>query len=146
MIRNKMMLVFLMVGMLSLLGCGIDNTKTQSTPPSASAPSSGSTSGSAGSGLAPGQMAILDNSHINSEVVMVAVTEQDLDEYIKAVNAQDLVGATELSLSGRLFKVPNNTKVLVIESKGLKTNVRIRTGKERLRAGWVLTPTVKPEK
>jgi hypothetical protein len=146
-IQNKTMLIFLVTVMLSLQGCDSDNnTKSQSTPPPASAPSSSSTSASAGSNLLPGQKAILDNSHIDSQVVMVALTEQDLDEYIKAVNAQDVVGATQLSMSGRLLRVPNNTKVLVLESKGMKTNVRLMSGKQAWRSGWVLTPSVKPEK
>ena len=143
MTQNGIMLIFLaVITALSLQACDSgEETKPRTTQTPASAPST-----APASGLAPGQKAILDNSHINSQIVMVGVTEQDLDEYIKAVKAQDLIGATELSLSGRLFKVPNNTKVLVLENRGMKTNVRIRSGKEAPRAGWVLTPCVKPEK
>jgi len=82
-----------------------------------------------------GSTAILAVSE--SDMVLVAVDEEAFEELIKASVAKDYMGIAELLLLGKVFEVPNNTKVLVIDSAFAKRKIRILEGDEFGRTGWV---------
>lgn len=74
----------------------------------------------------------------------MAVSEQALEELIKAFVAKDKYGQAELMIQGKWFPVENNTKVLVIDRSFARRKVRILEGKHKGRAGWVPMEFVKP--
>ena len=119
-----------------MIGCGSSGETYRSN--TSSQPSSSSTP--AKTGPAVGENAILDNT---GTPVTVAATEEDLDAYFKVLQAEDLIGSMEMAREGRIFKVADKSKVLVLEVKGLKTKVRIMSAEAFGKAGWVMTPNVK---
>lgn len=77
--------------------------------------------------------------------VIIAIDESALDEVSKARIAHDIQGLIELEQARRIFTVPENTKVLVID-KGFigKTKIRIISeGRFSGITGWVYTEWVK---
>lgn len=74
---------------------------------------------------------------VESEAVLLAVTEESFDELVEASVAKDYLGMAELMAIGAVFEVPNHTKVLVIDRAFGKKKVRILEGDEFGRAGWV---------
>jgi len=73
--------------------------------------------------------------------LQVCIDEKTLDEVVHAVAVGDKYGFVELMESGRVFSVPNNTKVLVLDKGGFlyseKSKVRILEGLWAGKAGWV---------
>ena len=71
----------------------------------------------------------------------VAVSPQAYDELWDALAIEDRYGLQELILSGRVFPVPNNTKILVLNTGGFqgmeRFKVRILEGDYLGSAGWV---------
>jgi len=72
-----------------------------------------------------------------SDEVPVCVDEEAFEELIKASVAKDDIGIAELLLLGKVFFVPNNTKVLVIDRDFAKRQIRILEGDKFGRTGWV---------
>lgn len=73
----------------------------------------------------------------NLEVVYLAIDEQAFDEWTKACVAEDYIGMAQLQASGKVFTVPNGTKVLVIDSSFASIEVRILEGDAIGRSGWI---------
>ena len=71
------------------------------------------------------------------ERIPVAVDETAFNEWIKTRTANDKMGQVELLTSGRVFSVPTNTRVLVIDIGFVKSKVRILEGESIGRSGWV---------
>src|SRR5688572_15009003 len=118
--RNKIMLIGLtMMTTLLLQACNsAQESKSRTQPPPASAPPSKPVK----SGPVIGDKVILDNTGTE---VTVAVTEEDMDDYFKVLKAKDYLGASEMGLDGRIYRVDDKTLALVLEVNGLKVKVRI---------------------
>src|SRR5262249_46088906 len=67
--------------------------------------------------------------------VMVAVDEQSLDELVTALANTNRV--EQLVDAGRVFSVPNNTKVRVVEANFTKLKVRFLEGRWVMTEAWV---------
>jgi hypothetical protein len=67
---------------------------------------------------------------------MVAVDEQSLDELIGAL-AERGEGVQVLVDSGKVFTVPNNTRVRVVDVNFAKIKVRFLEGKRVMTEAWV---------
>jgi hypothetical protein len=68
--------------------------------------------------------------------VMLAVDEQALDDLINALFARD-GSADSLVQSGRVIKVPNNTRVRIAGISSAKLKVVVIEGDHLLKEGWV---------
>ncbi len=73
----------------------------------------------------------------NLEVVYLPIDEQALDEWTNACVAKDYIGMAQLEASGRVFTVPNGTKVLVIDSRFATRQVRVLEGDAFGKSGWL---------
>lgn len=73
----------------------------------------------------------------NREVVPLAINKNSFDEFVNAAIANDTYGIANLIAAGKVFTVPNNTKVLIIEGSVGKVKVRILEGKHTGESGWV---------
>ena len=73
--------------------------------------------------------------------VMVAVDEQSLDELVTALANTNRV--EQLVDAGRVFSVPNNTKVRVVEANFTKLKVRFLEGRLVMTEAWVPEPWVR---
>lgn len=71
------------------------------------------------------------------EDVVVATDKGALDEFIKCAAREDYFGAAELQQAGRLFFVSPYTKVLVLDTSWSKKEIRIMSGEQAGRKGWV---------
>jgi hypothetical protein len=90
-----------------------------------------------------GQEGRLDGSGSD---VPVAVDVKALDELYQVFAAGDKLGLLDLVTSGRVFGVPDNTRVLVIDRAGFlgsRLKVRILDGDQAGMAGWVPCECVK---
>ena len=74
--------------------------------------------------------------------LMVTVTRADYDALMQAGRVGDSVGIRQLVASGRAFKLPHNTKVLVLQGGVLYCEVRVLTGQHTGRSGWIETAFV----
>ena len=103
-------------------------------------PDSGTSAGGDGSisrtasNLSPGSEVILYVQGRNS--VMVAVDEKALDELISAISTRG-DDAQTLIQSGRVFPIPNKTRVRIIEAGFAKLRVRIIEGDKVMFEVWV---------
>jgi hypothetical protein len=70
-------------------------------------------------------------------LIMVAVDTDAYDELLKACVAKDNYGIGNLILSGRVFNVKNDTRILVLDLGFAKTQVRILEGQKAGMSGWV---------
>lgn len=78
--------------------------------------------------------------------IYLAVDRDAMDELIDVQNASDLDGLRSLGQQGKVFRIPNNTSVEVVERGGLLTKVRA-TEQDRVytgREGWLQYEFVKP--
>ncbi|NBC18640.1 MAG: hypothetical protein GVY18_15155, partial [Bacteroidetes bacterium] len=76
----------------------------------------------------------------------LAVDRDAMDELIDAQNASDLNGLRRLGQEGKVFRIPNNTTVEVVERDGALTKVRA-TEQDRVytgREGWLQYEFVLP--
>ena len=69
--------------------------------------------------------------------VFVAVDKTSFDDYLNAALIEDNYGINELVMQGRLFYVPNGTRVKVIDSTFTTRKVRILEGEWEGASGWV---------
>lgn len=96
---------------------------------------------SALSHLRAGQEGHLDNG---GDTAFVAADDAAFDELTKAASAGDQVGIRELVRGGRVFLVPQNTRILVIENGVFSVRIRVLDGLQKDKAGWVPAEFVKP--
>lgn len=68
--------------------------------------------------------------------VMVAVDEKALDELVSAISARG-DDAQALIQSGRVFTVPNKTRVRIVDASFAKMRVRILEGEKIMHEVWV---------
>jgi len=61
----------------------------------------------------------------DASAIPVAVDEKALEELVRAATTIDDDGLRHLISSGRVFSVPNNTDVIVLDSRTLTTKVLI---------------------
>lgn len=87
-----------------------------------------------------GQEGRLDSG---ARIVAVAVDEEAFDAFTKAAVANDEIGIGQLITSGRIFTVPQNTRVLVLDPGVLSTTVRILDGAHQSKSGIVAAEYVK---
>lgn len=113
-------IVFAVIGLISMLG-GNKNTNTTSTTPSNSTTPVNQKSDTVS--LQVGEEGILKPSDLNS--VYLAVDEQAYDELSKALLATDTQGVADLLIKGKIFEASGGSKVLVIDSKTFSRKVRI---------------------
>lgn len=73
----------------------------------------------------------------SSDSVAVLRTKELMDEYVNAAINKDTYGMAQLLLGGGGFFVPNDTKVLVIDSSIGARQIRILEGKFVGQSGWV---------
>jgi hypothetical protein len=71
------------------------------------------------------------------ESIPVAVDENALSEMMNALPIGKNQGVDELIRSGRLFRIPNNTRVRIIEVGSAKFRVRVLEGDSVALDGWV---------
>lgn len=75
--------------------------------------------------------------------IPVAVDEKTLDEFVRAATTNDDNGLQHLISSGRVFTVPNDTDVIILDSRALTTKVLIgmiigaSEGTAFRKSGWV---------
>jgi hypothetical protein len=92
------------------------------------------------SSLPPGNEGQLRNGN---SAIPLAIDEDLLPDLIRAATASDYANAIS-NLTGRLFFVTPGTSVRVSETGRKGVRVRILTGPERGRLGWVPPDWVKP--
>lgn len=68
--------------------------------------------------------------------VMVAVDEKALDELVNAISARG-DDAQTLIQSGKVFTVPNKTRVRILDASFAKMRVRILEGEKTMFEVWV---------
>lgn len=73
----------------------------------------------------------------NLDIVYLAIDKESFDMWTKACVAKDYIGMMQLEASGRVFSVPNNTKVLIIDRNFAIRKVRILEGDAFGKAGWL---------
>ena len=107
-----------------------------------------------GSSIAVGTNITLDGSNpdptLSMKEITVAVSEFYLDQYLEAIQKNDILGTVEMVQNGQIFHVPSGTHGLLLEMKPPKAKVRIygppddrKNWKYFGQAGWVLSPMVK---
>ena len=69
--------------------------------------------------------------------IMVSVDEKAFSELINALSSDGDGGVERLIESGRVFTVPNNTRVRILEIATAKNKVRIIEGDQIMQEGWV---------
>ena len=73
----------------------------------------------------------------NEPTVFLAIDISSQDAFTKAAIAKDYIGMQRLVSTGRVFEVPANTRVLVIDRKTFIRQVRVLEGPQAGRAGWL---------
>ncbi len=67
----------------------------------------------------------------------VAIDQASIDAFEDAYHKNDQYGQAELLATGRIFEVPDITKVLVLDRNIANSHIRVLEGKYTGRAGWV---------
>lgn len=119
---KKLLVLMLLTVVVSLGGCSVENSSHPSVP--------------------VGKEGILTRDVGTASPV--AVTEEAMDQFLKAWRANDKYGVGSMFVSGLVFSVDHGTKVLVIDSKTFKRKIRILEGEHKYRAGWVAYEWVRP--
>lgn len=83
-----------------------------------------------------GEEGVLDPKS-GDEEWLVAVDEEALDALTDASVARDSYGISELLMAHKLFAVPVNTRVKVIDTTATKTKIRVLEGDQMGKDGWV---------
>lgn len=84
--------------------------------------------------VATGEEGRLNNGAAN---VLVAIDAESLSRLTKLSVANDKEGMIQLMLTGRVFAVPSDTKVRMLDPGFLKSEVRILEGEQYGRSGFV---------
>ena len=69
--------------------------------------------------------------------IMVSVDEKTFIELINALSSDGDGGVERLIESGRVFTVPNNTRIRILEIATAMNKVRIIEGDQIMKEGWV---------
>jgi hypothetical protein len=69
--------------------------------------------------------------------IMISVDEKAFTDLITALSSNGDGGVDRLIESGRVFTVPNNTRVRILEIASAKNKVRIIEGDQIMQEGWV---------
>ena len=73
----------------------------------------------------------------NLDTVHLALNKEALDLWTEACVAKDYIGMAQLESVGKVFPVPNGTRVLVINSAFAVRQVRVLEGNAYGRSGWL---------
>ena len=92
------------------------------------------------SSVPPGSEGQVENGNA---IIPIAIDEELLPDLVRAANAPDFSSAIS-SLGGRVFFVTPRTSVRVSETGSKGVRVRVLTGPEKGRLGWVPADWVKP--
>ena len=82
-----------------------------------------------------GSEAVIDVPSLDT--VFLCVDKEAFDMFLDAALANDSFGVAELEISGRMFGVPNGTKVLIIDSSFATRRVRVLEGYAVGKSGWL---------
>ena len=77
------------------------------------------------------------NQDIFTEI-LVAIDRKALDELLTAFKIKNTTLAAKLFLSGRLFTIPVDTRILVLEEYDSETKIRILEGEDTGTVGWII--------
>jgi hypothetical protein len=69
--------------------------------------------------------------------ITVAVDEGSFSELTRVLLARDEYAYKELQLRGKIFRVENDTRVLILENGFTKVRVRFLEGKQKGADGWI---------
>lgn len=75
--------------------------------------------------------------------IMVASDENALNELMNVLPKGDENAIETLVQSGKIMRVPNGTPIRILETVSVKTKVRILTGEQAMKEGWVFGGWVK---
>ena len=132
------LLIGIVVVVLAVAWSSIEEAYNNDAPMSASAPASPPTPRS----VPVGSEGRLSNN--GAPKVPISIDEAAAKEWVKAEVANDQMGRAGLLMADRVFGVPNNTRVLVIDRTFSRSQVRILEGEFAGRSGWVAYEWVKP--
>jgi len=82
-----------------------------------------------------GDEVVLDSG--GADDVMLGVTESDYGKIIEAFVDKDQDQLRRMESSGRLIRVPNGTKAVLIDTSLGNANVKILRGEKPGRSGWI---------
>lgn len=69
--------------------------------------------------------------------ILLAVTEDDFDEMMKAAVAGDDAYLLRMGIDGKLFRLQDGTKIRVVDGGMFKSKVSALEGNQAGRAGWL---------
>lgn len=72
-----------------------------------------------------------------SEVVLLADSKPAYKQFIKIQTAKDKHGFNQMVSAGKIFAVPNGTRVLILDLDLAAYEVRILQGEHKNRTGWI---------
>ena len=84
-----------------------------------------------------------ETSVITMNITAACSTKDDHDSFVQAQVSGDKEGIVDLILKGRCFLVKKGEQVLVIDNSWTITKVRMRSGPEQGKAGWVYSEAVR---
>lgn len=94
------------------------------------------------SALGPGDDATVGAPNLT--LVFVATDSDALDQLSGAANSTAFANtAADLAAAGRVFPVPNNSPVRIVDTSGTAFKIRMTSGKDINREGWVVREWVK---
>jgi len=79
----------------------------------------------------------------NNNFIYVCIDKSSYDDFVNASLSKDTYGITNLIAAGKIFSVPNNTRVLIIDRSVGAREIRILEGKNTGKSGWVPMEWVK---
>lgn len=88
-----------------------------------------------------GQTALLDAA--GDPEALLGIDKSSYDALGKALLAKDWYGVLELMNNGRVFSVPKDTEVLIIDTGFGVRQVRITEGTSKGRSGWIAVEFLK---
>lgn len=74
--------------------------------------------------------------------LVICTSEKSLSEYTRVAIHKDMRGLLVMMLAGEAFGVDNGTKVSIVDPGILRTEVRVSSGPQIGRSGWVPTEFV----
>lgn len=72
-----------------------------------------------------------------SDVVLLADSKSSYKQFVKIQAAKDKYGFNQMVSAGKIFSVPNGTRVLILDLDSAAFEVRILQGQHRNRTGWI---------
>lgn len=129
--RNKKATIILIVIFVIVLVWSISSlSKNPPSPPMSSSPET------ADIGF-EGMVNANSNKNDCKNSTILAITKEAQDKILKAVNAKDDIGLSQLLLTGEAFMVSNCTKIKVIDRSMFLRQVRVLEGEQFGKAGWM---------